>query len=64
MDLYEDGFIGGLNSSDRRAVLLKKLELPQLLTTNSMLEILNSMLNIEDYKRLVSDISEQRNGVD
>ena len=64
MNLYDDGLIGGSNSSVKRAALLKKLQLPQLLTANSMLEILNSMLNIEDYKRLISDIYEQGNGVD
>lgn len=62
LDLYDDGLIGGANSSAKRAVLLKKLGLPQLLTTTSMLEILNSMLNIEEYKRMISGNFEQGSG--
>lgn len=57
MDLYEDGFIGGENSSKKRQSLLKLLELPELLTTGSMLEIINSMLNKNDYKNLVAQLA-------
>ncbi len=62
MDLYDDGFIGGQNSSQKRAVLLKRMGLPQLLTTASMLEILNSMIGLQDYKKIVSEICEKWNG--
>lgn len=57
MDLYDDGFIGGENSSYKRKILLKQLGLPELLTTGSMLEILNSMYNNNDYKKIVASIN-------
>lgn len=58
MDLYEDGFSGGNNSSEYRKALLKKLDLPELLTTGGMLEILNSMLTYEEYKTLAKEVIE------
>lgn len=57
MDLYEDGFSGGKDSSAKRQVLLRKLRLPELLTTGSMLEILNTMLNFNEYKKLVATLA-------
>jgi len=56
MDLYEDGFIGLKNSSIKRKKMLEYLGLPELLTTGSMLEILNSMLDKNEYKKIVADI--------
>lgn len=56
MDLFEDGLSGGANSSEKRARLLKKLRLPELLTANAMLEVLNSMLTREQYKQAVSEL--------
>lgn len=62
MDLYEDGFSGGNNSSERRKSLLKKLDLPELLTTGGMLEILNSMLTYEEYKMLAEEVLNENGG--
>ncbi|MEG0614321.1 MAG: DUF4093 domain-containing protein [Oscillospiraceae bacterium] len=56
MDLYEDGFIGMNNSSQKRLELLKILGLPELLTTTSMLEILNTMLGFDEYKKIISQM--------
>lgn len=56
MDLFEDGLSGGANSSEKRARLLKKLGLPELLTANAMLEVLNSMFTREQYKQAVSEL--------
>lgn len=56
LDLYEDGFSGSKNSSIKRKMLLEKLELPELLTTSSMLEVLNSMFCKDEYKKLVAEI--------
>lgn len=58
MDLYDDGFSGGPDSSKKRQHLLKKLGLPELLTTGSMLETINSMLNINDYKKIVAELNQ------
>lgn len=56
MDLFEDGLSGGANSSEKRAKLLKILGLPELLTANAMLEVLNSMFTREQYKQAVSEL--------
>lgn len=56
LDLYEDGFTGAPNSSKKRKILLKKFDLPELLTTKSMLEILNAMLSKREYKKIVQEI--------
>lgn len=56
MDLFEDGLSGGANSSEKRAELLKILGLPELLTANAMLEVLNSMLTREQYKQAVGKL--------
>lgn len=56
MDLYEDGFIGGQNSSEKRQAMLKLLGLPELLTTGSMLAAINSMINKSEYKKIAAQI--------
>ena len=48
-DLYELGFYGGENSSEKRKALLKYYDLPSLLTTSSIVEILNSMITREEF---------------
>lgn len=58
LDLYEDGFFGGENSAKKRKLLLRELDLPELLTTNSMLEIMNSMLDIDEYKKIAVKLQE------
>lgn len=56
MDLYEDGFLGAPHSSIKRKLLLRKYDLPELLTTKSMLEILNCMISKQDYKKAVAEV--------
>jgi len=46
--LYELGLTGKSNSSALREKLLKSLGLPSLLTTNSMLEVLNTMMTKDE----------------
>lgn len=58
MDFYEDGLIGATQSSVIRQKLLRSLELPSYLTTNSLLSIINSFLSYEEYKSIVSQIKE------
>lgn len=60
LDLYNDGFFGTENSSENRRILLKYLNLPELLTTASLLEVLNSMLTYEEYKNTVQKIFNNR----
>ena len=56
IDLYEDGFSGTPNSSIKRKLLLRKYDLPELLTTKSMLEILNCMISKQEYKKAVAEV--------
>ena len=55
IDLYEAGLTGGKNSSEKRKAVLKRLDMPQLLTTNSMLEILNTMMSREEFMRFAAE---------
>lgn len=60
MDLYDDGFSGGENSSFKRKMLLKYLDLPELLSVSGMLDILNSMFTLKEYKKIISKIDFER----
>lgn len=53
LDFYEDGLTGRENSEQLRAKLLKHLGLPARLTTNAMIQVLNTFLTFEDYKKAV-----------
>lgn len=53
LDLYEDGLSGGPRSGKLRQSLKKKLELPELLGVNALVEVLNSMLTYEEYREII-----------
>ena len=55
-DLYEDGLFGGKDSSAKRSALLKKLDLPENLSTSGLLDILNSSMTFEEYRKLTETI--------
>ncbi len=55
-DLFELGLSGRMNSSEMRRTLLKKLELPQLLSASSMLDVLNTMMNKAELEELMMTI--------
>lgn len=48
-DLFDLGFTGGDNSASRRAELQRRLELPERLSANMLLEILNVMYSREEF---------------
>lgn len=48
--LYDDGFIGRDGSEEKRKKLLKMLSLPEMLSTSALLEVLNSMYTVGEYK--------------
>lgn len=56
LDFYELGLSGHDNSSEKRKLVLKKLNLPELLTTTSMLEILNTMMSRQDFFSFIQGI--------
>lgn len=56
LDLYEDGFSGKPDSDKKRKKLLKYLDLPERLKANALVQILNTFLTYEDYKKAVEEI--------
>ncbi len=55
-DLYEDGLSGRENSDYLRKKLLKHLDLPERLTSNALIQVLNTFLTFEEYKQAVETI--------
>lgn len=58
-DLYEDGFLGCDNSSQKREILLKRLGLPCRLSTNDLIEILGRICSKNEYEALRDEINEE-----
>lgn len=56
LDLYEDGLSGRPNSDALRKKLLLHLDLPEKLTSNALIEVLNTFLTYEEYKKALEDI--------
>lgn len=52
-DLYELGFTGRPESAKKRAELLKKLDMPEHLSTNAMLDVLNLLYSREEAIELL-----------
>ena len=48
-DLYALGLSGGPGAAERRGALLKKLELPEHLSPNALLPVLNALYTREDF---------------
>ncbi len=56
LDFFYDGLTGGKHSKEKRQQLLKNLSLPQKMTTNSLIEIINSYMSYEDYKDCINEL--------
>lgn len=56
LDLYEDGLSGKPDSNALRLRLLKHLDLPERLTSNALVQILNTFLTYDEYKQAVEAI--------
>ena len=52
-DLMELGLSGGPNASARRLALLKKLNLPEHMSANAMLQALNLLMDLDELKKLL-----------
>lgn len=57
--LYEDGLVGGENSAVYRAALLRELQLPQYLSVNRMIEVLNAVLTEENYQKMLEKVTKR-----
>ena len=54
-DLVELGLSGGQDSSEKRKQLLKKLQLPEHMSSNAMLQALNLLIDLEGLQQLVGE---------
>ena len=57
IDLYEWGFSGRPDSKAKRKLLLKKLALPERMSTSSLVKILNTFVSYEDFIETAKEIS-------
>lgn len=56
LDLYNDGLIGSENSIIKRKNLLHKLNLPENITSNSLVKILNNKISYDEYKNTLQNL--------
>ena len=54
-DLMALGLSGGENSSEKRLALLKRLDLPEHMSANAMLQALNLLLDLEKLKDMLQE---------
>lgn len=52
VDLYKMGLSGKPDSSRKRAMLLKKLDLPERLTADGLLQVINIIMTREEFLKL------------
>ena len=55
-DLFMFGLSGGPFSTEKRAVLMKRLSLPEHLSANALLEVLNGILSYDEFARIASEL--------
>ena len=55
-DLFTLGLTGSENSAQKRKKLLKKLNMPDYLSTNAMLTALNCLYSLEELKSVINEI--------
>ena len=56
LDFYEYGLSGKENSKEKRKMLLKKLDLPERMSSSSMIKILNTFITFEEFQTAVKEI--------
>lgn len=55
-DFFEDGVSGGENSSEIRKMLAKELDLPERISSSSLLKIINSYMTYDEYKEAIKAV--------
>lgn len=55
-DFFVYGLTGGSNSSERRELLKKRLNLPENMTTNSILGVLNCLMTRDEFIDLMEEL--------
>lgn len=56
-DLFADGLSGGADSADMRRKLTRRLKLPDRISANMLLDVLNQLYTYEEYKELIGNLS-------
>ena len=56
-DLFAAGISGGANSKEKRKKLLKSLNLPEFLSTNSLLTYLNSSVSKDEFLKIIDTLN-------
>lgn len=56
MDLFAAGLSGRNDSAQNRKALIKHLGLPEHITTNSLIDVLNCMMDYEEYIKIISKL--------
>lgn len=54
-DMFSRGLSGGIGSRERRAALIRKLDLPEKLSPDALLDVLNVIMTREDFFALELD---------
>ena len=57
-DLFALGLSGGANSSRKRMLLLKKLDFPEHMSTNAMLQAFNALYSLDELVVIVSQLED------
>lgn len=55
-DLFELGLSGGMGSAEKRQKVLRSFSLPERMSTNAMLDVLNCITNLETLQKHVSGL--------
>ncbi|MCC8076361.1 MAG: DUF4093 domain-containing protein [Clostridiales bacterium] len=58
LDLYQAGLSGGAGSAGRRKALLRALDLPEHLTANALVPVLNTLLTYEEFLAATKQIED------
>ena len=57
-DMVELGLSGGTNSSLLRKALLKKLDLPEHMSANALLQAVNLLYTLDELREILSQLGE------
>lgn len=58
VDFYNDGLTGKPNSTDLRRKLTQKLDLPSKISTNGLLQVLNTLCGYDKYVEIIKEIKQ------
>lgn len=58
LDLFQAGLSGGENSAAKRKALLKRLDLPEHLSANALVQVLNTILTKEEFQTVLQKLDE------